>query len=274
MKNIHIILTDKPSRLWEDEFGVLRYGNESFFYESGCKWKNIVITSDEKIKRSDHVLYLEDNSIGKVNSLEDELNEEGDYLKKIILTTDQDLIADGVQAIDDAFLEWFVHNPSCEGVEIDLVAVNEFGSQITVNSYGFDKFIYKIIIPKEEPELICEHDIVTKFGVAECQNCGMEESEILKDKPKQEITINQFPSESVELFNKSNKSLGLINECQLLDIQCQIAEKRLEGYYVRMGDLKCEIDSCGELKDWDGVTFYREYVLLTKLRRIQQKHGK
>lgn len=27
--------------------------------------------------------------------------------KKIILTTDQDLIKDGVQAIDDEFLEWF-----------------------------------------------------------------------------------------------------------------------------------------------------------------------
>ena len=27
--------------------------------------------------------------------------------KKIILTTDQNLIADGVQAIDDDFLEWF-----------------------------------------------------------------------------------------------------------------------------------------------------------------------
>lgn len=262
MKNIHIILTDKPSRLWEDEFGVLRYGNESFFYESGCKWKNIVITSDEKIKRSGHVLYLEDNSIGKVNSLEDELNEEGDYFKKIILTTDQDLIADGVQAIDDAFLEWFVHNPSCEGVEIDLVAVNEFGSQITVNSYGFDKFIYKIIIPKEEPK--------QEWGKPFVNTMPM-----FKIEPEQEkITINQFPSESVELFNQNNKSLGLINECQLLDIQCQIAEKRLEGYYVRMGDLKCEIDSCGELKDWDGVTFYREYILLTTLRRIQQQYGK
>ncbi len=29
---------------------------------------------------------------------------------------------------------------------------------------------------------VCDHDIVTKFGIAECQNCGIEESEILKDK--------------------------------------------------------------------------------------------
>ena len=38
--------------------------------------------------------------------------------KKIILTTDQDLIKDGVQAIEDEFLQWFVKNPSCEWVEV------------------------------------------------------------------------------------------------------------------------------------------------------------
>jgi hypothetical protein len=40
-------------------------------------------------------------------------------IKKIILTTDPQLIADGVQAIDDEFLEWFVKNPSCERVEVE-----------------------------------------------------------------------------------------------------------------------------------------------------------
>jgi hypothetical protein len=45
-------------------------------------------------------------------------------------------------------------------------------------------------------ELNCTHDIVTKYGVAECQNCGLEESKISKqltdleierEEPKQEI---------------------------------------------------------------------------------------
>jgi hypothetical protein len=62
-------------------------------------------------------------------------------LKKIILTTDQDLINDGVQAIDDDFLQWFVNNPSCEEVEIVKTApIRPFGS------------LYKIIILKEEPK--------------------------------------------------------------------------------------------------------------------------
>jgi hypothetical protein len=72
--------------------------------------------------------------------------------KKIILTDNTDLIADGVQPIDDEFLEWLVNNPACEFVKVDLIPVNTFGSEVTVNGYGFDKFIYKITIPQEEPK--------------------------------------------------------------------------------------------------------------------------
>jgi len=65
-------------------------------------------------------------------------------LKKIILTTDQDLIKDGVQAIDDEFLEWFVKNPSCEWVEVEKISLGKVeGTTMSVSKY-------KIIIPKEE----------------------------------------------------------------------------------------------------------------------------
>jgi len=61
------------------------------------------------------------------------------FYKKIILTTDQNLIKDGVQAIDDEFLEWFVKNPSCEEVKVEGHIYK-----------GQDETEYKIIIPKEE----------------------------------------------------------------------------------------------------------------------------
>jgi hypothetical protein len=67
----------------------------------------------------------------------------GNKPKKIILTTDNELIEDGVQAIDDTFLEWFVKNPSCEEVGIKV----EF---IQTPDYLKDGFYYKIIIPQEE----------------------------------------------------------------------------------------------------------------------------
>lgn len=37
---------------------------------------------------------------------------------KVILTTNDLLIKNGVQAIDDEFLEWFVQNPSCEEIGV------------------------------------------------------------------------------------------------------------------------------------------------------------
>jgi hypothetical protein len=73
-----------------------------------------------------------------------------EYCKKIILTTNKDLITNGVQKIDEESLEYLKQNKNCENVKVDLVAVNQFGFEVLVTSYGFDRFIYKIIIPKEE----------------------------------------------------------------------------------------------------------------------------
>lgn len=122
---------------------------------SSFKTQHIYITSDEEIKEGDWYLngvIPTNQRIIKSRGTNNTSFYKSKDVKKIILTTDQDLIADGIQAIDDEFLEWFVKNPSCEEVEVDLVPVNEFGSEITVNGYAFDKFNYKIIIPKEEPK--------------------------------------------------------------------------------------------------------------------------
>ena len=79
--------------------------------------------------------------------------------KKIILTTDQDLIKNGVQAIDDEFLEWFVKNPSCEFINIEELYFHGSGyykaselSEQEKEKYSFMK-TYKIIIPKEDTKI-------------------------------------------------------------------------------------------------------------------------
>ena len=143
-KNCWVIPTDKPSRLWTNNLRRRLELDEFPEQHLNQIAKHIYITNDEEIKDG-YYLDLTHNIIMKsVFYPSSDKN-----CKKIILTTDPDL--DGVQKIDDEFLEWFVKNPSCEWVEVDLVSVNEFGSEITVNGYGFDKFIYKITIPKEEP---------------------------------------------------------------------------------------------------------------------------
>jgi hypothetical protein len=112
MKNIHVLPTDKPSRLWINNLlqGKLELSKEILIGSNTAQ--NIYITSDEEIKEGDWIKWGE--AIYKANRK---------YIppfKKIILTTDQDLIADGVQAIDDEFLEWFVKNRSCDKVEVSL----------------------------------------------------------------------------------------------------------------------------------------------------------
>jgi len=136
-KNIHIIPTDKPSRLWVNNLRRrLELDSENLVGSNTAK--HIFITSDEEIKEGDWV--LSGNKIYQIKeSAKDFLNHVQGISKKIILTTDQDLIKDGVQAIDDEFLEWFMKNPACEEVKIE-----DYG-----NLYNFR---YLVLIPKEEPK--------------------------------------------------------------------------------------------------------------------------
>jgi len=94
---------------------------------------NIYITSDEEIKEGDWFL-TDDKRVEKCAP--DWRARE--WHRKIILTTDQDLIKDGVQAIDDEFLQWFVKNPSCEKVEVLRCPIEGLYT----------------IIPKEEPTIV------------------------------------------------------------------------------------------------------------------------
>jgi len=110
--------------------------------------ENIYITSDEEIKDGDWFL-TDDKRVEKCAP--DWRARE--WHKKIILTTDQDLIIDGVQAIDDEFLQWFVKNPSCEFVKVEEFEPI-YGHQNNSNSV-----LYKIIIPSVETKQDIEKEM-------------------------------------------------------------------------------------------------------------------
>jgi hypothetical protein len=147
MKNIHVLPTDKPSRLWFHKLNRnLGFSDLPMEYNGSGTWvegKNIYITSDEEIKDGDWVFDNDANQAVAYKYLRVNPNLPNfPYYKKIILTTDDLLIKDGVQAINDDFLEWFVKNPSCEFVGVDKNW-----------NYPLDKrWEYKIIIPQEEPK--------------------------------------------------------------------------------------------------------------------------
>ena len=143
MKNLHILPTDKPSRLRIHECGQL-FLSVNFIYEINDEnKKHIYITSDEEITRNDYWLNVDNNTISNGEMFE--LANDAPSCKKIILTTDQDLIKDGVQAIDDEFLEWFVKNPNCEEVGVNKEKV--FSRHSPLDKLGSTYITYKIIIP-------------------------------------------------------------------------------------------------------------------------------
>jgi hypothetical protein len=116
MKNIHVLPTDKPSRLGQVYEKLSFFKDRTWDNTENWRCKNIYITNDEEIKEGDWFYDLDTKYIKIKQSWE---NSHLDFNgKKIILTTDPDLIKDGVQAIDDDFLEWFVKNPSCEEVHV------------------------------------------------------------------------------------------------------------------------------------------------------------
>ena len=155
MKNIHILPSDKPSRLQLNVntgklilFDNIQSEKESVHLSN----QHIYITSDEIGKHSEYVYWGKDT--------ERPIKfQRGEYLgaKKIILTTDPTLIADGVQAIDDEFLEWFVKNPTCEYVRA------EKDKRLEIEQ---DFEFYEIIIPKQEPKQDLE-DFIKREGYSD-----------------------------------------------------------------------------------------------------------
>jgi len=173
MKNIHILPTDKPSRIRIGNNGNFVFGlmqNSITSKNDSYTNQNIYITSDEEIKEGDWCLYLGlSMTFFKVIDIDNyKLHYDSrDFFnksicKKIILTTDQDLIKDGVQSIDDEFLEWFVKNPSCEEVEVakemyipqsnGKISDGRISHELSLNQSDNTLPFYKIIIPQEEPK--------------------------------------------------------------------------------------------------------------------------
>jgi hypothetical protein len=130
MKNIHFIPTDKPTRLYlsnyDKELNLSSYPLRN--YTTG---QHIYITNDEEIEEGDWFYDLDTKYVKIKQSWENSHLEFNG--KKIILTTDEDLINEGVQAIDEDFLQWLVKNPNFENV-----VVKNFEDQYVYNFLDYE----------------------------------------------------------------------------------------------------------------------------------------
>lgn len=185
MKNIHVLATDKPSRLY-----LYKSNGVLFDQKIPMKYKgdtvpnqNIYITSDENFSKDEYIT----DGIEVIKASPKLVDSQGlidrrDW-KKITLTTDQDLIKDGVQAIPDYFIEWFVNNPSCESVEVRKECCGQCDERLCEvydRGIGWNKnnTFYEIILPKEKDyfpdikigSILSSEDIVNEITELENQS--------------------------------------------------------------------------------------------------------
>jgi hypothetical protein len=195
MKNVHVLLTDKPSKFYSID-GKHKLANSTmamdwYISSAGYKPHNIYITNYEEIKEGDYMYDFEENDIIQRSNFSDINGYVKKYCVKVILTTDQDLIADGVQHIDDEFLEWFVKNPSCEEVEVGygvirLTETDNKGYWISIPNTEFNMQIQET--KQETLGYICP--TTKKQCDDECcvsaKDCHLEASIGVLSEPKQE----------------------------------------------------------------------------------------
>jgi hypothetical protein len=126
MKNVHILPTDQASRLVKINSTLFFGKNEREMLSEpslDIVAQHIYITSDELFKENDWVLNTDTSELYKADA-DDVLVDKkdidwyADFNLEVIMTNDPTLISDGVQAIDNDFLKWFVKNPTCEFVEV------------------------------------------------------------------------------------------------------------------------------------------------------------
>lgn len=130
--------------------------------------------------------------------------------KKIILTTDADLVKDGVKAIPDDFLEWFIKNPSCEYIEVKPLLSNN----------GRALFGYKMVIPKE----VIETDNLEKEMFELEQELDIPSHlRFHNSKTQTEIDWSKFPKSTQEQVGYVENKQGTMSEAikQVINEQLQ-----------------------------------------------------
>lgn len=149
MKNIFLLPTDKPTRLYYHKNNLV-FSKGNFSGEEGV---NLYIVSNEEIKKGNWCLPFYNGILDTVTSQQDIYKvKNGDFYcedKKIILTTDPKLIKDGVQEVGDDFLQWLIENPTRDRIETAILVDNVYvgGFLATSTPYG-----YRVFIPVKQEE--------------------------------------------------------------------------------------------------------------------------
>jgi len=264
MKNIHIIPTDKPSRLFKVS-GELKLTRNFDFY-NGSEYQNIYITNDEEIKEEDwlfanqganKIVEIKEGNYpyGSINNKGDMIFNSKHWKSKIILTTDQDLVKDGVQAIDDEFLEWFVNNPSCESVEVEKQMLCDYCGQEHCDNLrcrGYkDSVWYEIIIPREEPLSSKLKNVLDNMSQEDFDKEWKKVTDLKMEGPsifeesKQE-SLEEAADRLIELNRQDAFHEGAKWQAERMYSEEEVLKILCDFIY----DINIDIDEINEIKEW------------------------
>jgi len=232
MKNIFVVPTTDATRLmrmFDHDRDELELSLQCCGWQYGV---HVNITSYEEIKEGDWCIDLDTDTVFRLG------NWTTGRVVKIILTTAPTLIADGVQAIDDEFLEWFVKNPSCEFVEVEIDY-----SMADMNSF------YQIIIPQEG--YICPH---TKIQCDdECcvsaEDCHIVSQISVLEKPEQEAEGKYFADNADSIIVMKQETL---EEVALKYKNLKLPDDLYDAF-MRGANWKAECSYSEEEPDYDKI---------------------
>lgn len=88
------------------------------------------------------------------------------------------------------------------------------------------------------------------------------------------IKVNKYEPQVVEHFDSDDNSLGFLNDLESLDLRCQIAEEKAEGYYLIFNDKKVSIRSNGRVEYWPNGLYDMNLILFSRLFRAQRNEEK
>jgi hypothetical protein len=221
-KNIFLLPTEKPSRLHIGiQSNALSYFQRKLSKTALTNPQNIYITNNEKIKEGDCFYNPRRKIIQKAEKDSDFKTLNSAYkikgvkpYSKIILTTDQDLIKDGMQEIPTDFLEWFVNNSECESVEVRKEK-QHFGEEVD-ESYPKGFFNYKIIIPQDQPKQTI-YEVAQEYALRQPFNTTSCYKSFIQGYNHAQKEIEELRRDKQELVNELKDIMWLVDNDELFE---------------------------------------------------------
>jgi hypothetical protein len=131
---VELLPTNDKTRIHKDKEGKLSYSlgaysKDNFNFHS---YQYLYILSDDEIKEGDYRL---DIFINNPKPIKADKNYKDSFTKKIIATTNPDLIKEGVASIDDDFIKEYCNNP-IEEVLVEYANYYIYRERVLINNNG------------------------------------------------------------------------------------------------------------------------------------------